>query len=91
MGDLVPQDEATLLEAPKCQIIRLPRRIGAVDQVVEVGVLDAQLDQSTGGRMQVVFHGVGAGAPRHSNAGEFIFRRMSTLRILCGIAVRLIP
>jgi hypothetical protein len=54
--DLVAQEQATLLHAAQSQVVSDAFERRAVDQAVEVGVLDAQFDQAALRRMQVLIH-----------------------------------
>jgi hypothetical protein len=54
--DLVAQAEAALLEAAQQQLIQRGHFGQPVDGVVKVGVLDAQFNQASLRRMQVVVH-----------------------------------
>ncbi len=60
-GDLQPRDgiaqpEPALLEPLQHELIDGPLAGQPIDPGVEIGVLDAQLDQATFGRMQVGRH-----------------------------------
>jgi hypothetical protein len=56
LRDLVAQQQAPLLHATQRELVG--RAVGAclVDEGVQIGMLDAQLDQPAGERMQVVVH-----------------------------------
>jgi len=55
--DLITQQQASLLEAPQGQFVPRCLEFSAINEAVEVGVFDAQLDQPTLRRVQVFIHG----------------------------------
>lgn len=59
-GDLVTQEKPALLQSEQHQFVNGPIQGQAVDQTVEVGMLDTQFDQPALGRMEVFFHRIGA-------------------------------
>lgn len=56
-GDFVAQRQAPFFQPAKQELIQLGRMAEAVDQHIEVGVLDARLDQAALGRMEVGIQG----------------------------------